>query len=256
MEKNFKKGDRFTPHKPKDVNEYPLWQPCMDLLNGKTLVIENITSNGEISAECCLFHPDWCEKVEENQSVETNEMVESSERAPEVGKTITPEHLRISLALAGIYTDERCADLPKSARFAIARCIQPFSGVYTSLREKYGVLEAEERLCWCLFGSLDGSTDIDVLRGKASIEISSHCSACQYEKPFCNRVLEGLTSRQQECIMLMRSGLTDKEVARELGISYLTVIKHINNAVERFRDMTGKPITRQYIISQLNIAGL
>lgn len=151
---------------------------------------------------------------------------------------------------------ENYADLPKTARFAIARCIQPYAGVYTQLREKYGVLEAEERLCWCLFGSLDGSTDIDVARGKASIELSSHCSSCQYEKPFCNRVLEGLTSRQQECILLMRSGLTDKEVANRLGISYLTVIKHVNNAVERFRDMTGKPITRQYIISQLNIAGL
>lgn len=151
---------------------------------------------------------------------------------------------------------ENYAELPKTARFAIARCIQPYAGVYTQLREKYGVLEAEERLCWCLFGSLDGSSDIDVHRGKASVEISSHCKQCQYEKPFCNRVLPGLTTRQQECILLMRSGLTDKEVAMKLGISYLTVIKHINNAVERFRDMTGKPVTRQYIISQLNIAGV
>lgn len=161
--------------------------------------------------------------------------------------------------LWGIYKGkvyENYADLPKTARFAIARCIQPYSDVYTSLRLKYDVLEAEERLCWCLFGSLDGSSDIDVRRGKASIEISSHCSSCQYEKPFCNRVLPGLTLRQQECILLMRTGLTDKEVANKLGISYLTVIKHINNAVERFRDMTGKPITRQYIISQLNLAGL
>lgn len=151
---------------------------------------------------------------------------------------------------------ENYAELPKTARFAIARCIQPYSDVYTTLRMNYGVLEAEERICWCLFGSVDGSSDIDVSRGKSSIEISSHCQICQYEKPFCNRVLEGLTSRQQECILLMRSGLTDKEVAKRLGISYLTVIKHINNAVERFRDMTGKPITRQYIISKLNIAGL
>lgn len=151
---------------------------------------------------------------------------------------------------------ENYADLPKSARFAIARVIQPYVHVYNKLREKYGVLEAEERLCWCLFGSFDGACDIDVARGRCSVELSSHCEKCQYEKPFCNRVLPGLTPRQQQCIILMRTGLTDKEVALKLGISYLTVIKHINNAVERFRDMTGKPITRQYIISQLNLAGI
>lgn len=151
---------------------------------------------------------------------------------------------------------ENYADLPKSARFAIARCIQQYAGVYTSLRKKYGVIEAEERLCWCLFGSFDGATDIDVSIGRASVELSSHCTSCQYEKPFCHKVLKGLTPRQQECILLMRSGLTDKEVARKLGISYLTVIKHIDNAVHRFRDMTDRPITRQYIVSQLNVAGI
>lgn len=151
---------------------------------------------------------------------------------------------------------ENYSDLPTSARFAIARCIQPYCDVYTSLREKYGVLEAEERLCWCLFGSFDGAADIDCSRSRSHSEISSHCNKCQYSKPFCNRVLDGLTPRQQECILLMRSGLTDKEVARKLGISYLTVIKHIDNAVHRFRDMTDKPITRQYIVSQLNLAGI
>jgi hypothetical protein len=114
---------------------------------------------------------------------------------------------------------ENYAELPKTARFAIARCMQPYSEVYSLLRKKYGVLEAEERICWCLFGSINGTSDIDVARGRASYEISSHCSQCQYEKPFCHRVLDGLTSRQQECILLMRSGLTDKEVARKLGIS-------------------------------------
>lgn len=151
---------------------------------------------------------------------------------------------------------ENYSDLPKTARFAIARCIQPYSAIYTKLREQYGVLEAEERLCWCLFGSLDSSPDIDVSRGRASVEISSHCQSCQYGKPFCNKILPGLTPRQQECVILMRKGLTDKEVANILGISYLTVIKHMTNAVERFRDMTGKPITRQYIITQLNLAGV
>lgn len=151
---------------------------------------------------------------------------------------------------------ENYSDLPKSARFAIARCIQDYTAAYTMLRAKYDVLEAEERLCWCLFGALDGSADINVATGKASFEISSHCTQCQYEKPFCNKVIPGLTARQQECILLMRRGLTDKEIALRLNISYLTVIKHINNAVERFRDMTGQNITRQYIITQLTLAGL
>jgi hypothetical protein len=151
---------------------------------------------------------------------------------------------------------ENYSDLPKTARFAIARCIQSYSSIYTELREKYGVLEAEERLCWCLFGSFDGSADINVTLGKSKREISSHCTKCQYSKPFCKQVLDGLTPRQQECIMLMRTGLTDKEVALKMGISYLTVIKHIDNAVHRFRDMTDKPITRQYIVSQLTLAGL
>lgn len=151
---------------------------------------------------------------------------------------------------------ENYSDLPKSARFAIARTIQPYLGVYTSLRKKYSVLEAEERLCWCLFGSFDGSVDIDVYRGKSKAELSAHCSVCQYEKPFCNRVLPGLTPRQQECIMLCKKGMTDKEVALKLGISYTTVVKHIDNAVQRFRDITGRPVTRQFIITQLNLAGL
>lgn len=149
---------------------------------------------------------------------------------------------------------DQYADLPKTARFAIARAIQPYSDVYTELREQYSVLEAEERLVWCLFGSFDGSADIS--NGIANYELSGHCTRCQYAKPFCHRVLNHLTARQQECFILMRRGLTDKEVACQLGISPLTVIKHMTNAVERIRDYTGLNISRQYIINQLTIAGL
>lgn len=151
---------------------------------------------------------------------------------------------------------ENYPDLPKEARFAIARCIQPYLPAYTMLRKSYDVLEAEERLCWCLFGAFDGSVDIQLHKGKANVELSSHCTKCQYEKPFCNRVLPGLTPRQQECILLLRKGFTDKEVALALNISYLTVIKHIDNAVKNFRDITGKNVTRQYILSQLVNAGI
>lgn len=151
---------------------------------------------------------------------------------------------------------ENYSELPKTARFAIARCIQPHYDDYTMLREKYDQMEAEERLCWCLFGSFDGQSDIDVRLCRGKCEIPSHCKVCQYEKPFCKKVIVGLSPREQECILLMREGMTDKEVALRMGISYLTVIKHMNNAVQRFRDITGRNITRQYLINQLSIAGI
>ncbi len=152
---------------------------------------------------------------------------------------------------------ENYLDLPKEARFAVARVLSSFSDVYTTLRDKYDSAEAEERMAWCFFGSFDGNVDINTnsLRN-ARIEISSHCQKCQYDKPFCCKTIANLTPRQQECFILMREGLTDKEVAMKLGISSCTVIKHMNNAVERFRDITGRRVTRQYIISQLQTAGL
>jgi len=144
--------------------------------------------------------------------------------------------------------------LPLEARFAFARSFQPHISVYRSLEAKFGALEAEERLCWCLYGSFDSHPDIS--SNKANIEVSSHCLVCQYEKPFCHRILPYLTHRQQECFLLMRKGLTDKEVANELDISFLTVIKHMNNAVERIRMILGKPVTRQYILNDLVNAGI
>jgi predicted DNA-binding protein (UPF0251 family) len=152
---------------------------------------------------------------------------------------------------------ENYVDLPREARFAVARVLSSYPDVYNSLREKYDVLETEERMAWCFFGAFDGNIDILVdSPRKARIEIASHCQKCQYEKPFCCKTIANLTPRQQECFILMREGLTDKEVAMKLGISSCTVIKHMNNAVERFRDITGRRVTRQYIISQLQTAGL
>lgn len=127
----FKKGDKFIPRKPKENNTDLAWLPEMDIYDGVILEVKQMTISGYLDPKGIVwsFHPNWCEKVEDNQSVEANEMVaenhipevrkmvESSEipnnheRVTEVRKTITPEHLRISLALAGIYTDERCADL-------------------------------------------------------------------------------------------------------------------------------------------------
>lgn len=163
---------------------------------------------------------------------------------------------RVSPIFRGVVY-ENYSDLPKEARFAVARVLSRYSIVYTSLRQKYDSVEAEERMAWCFFGSFDGNIDIDINQPRsAKIEISSHCPKCQYEKPFCCKTLANLTPRQQECFILMQSGLSDKEVAQALHISVLTVIKHMNNAVERFRDVTGRRVTRQYIISQLQIAGV
>jgi DNA-binding CsgD family transcriptional regulator len=38
------------------------------------------------------------------------------------------------------------------------------------------------------------------------------------------------TAREKECIALLRSGLTDKEIARTLGVGTTTVISHLENA--------------------------
>ena len=151
---------------------------------------------------------------------------------------------------------ENYSDLPAEARFALARCLQPFIKTYNDLALTYGPLEAEERLCWCLFGNFDGSVDVNVDKNIANIEVSSHCSVCQYGKPFCHRVLPGLTPRQQECIQLMRMGKTDKEVAQCLNISVNTVINHMTNAVARIRELHGSNVTRTYIINELTLAGV
>lgn len=159
---------------------------------------------------------------------------------------------KVSVLFRGVVYDY--PKLPVEARFAFARSLQPYMNIYHQLEEKYGAMEAEERLCWCLYGSFDSQPDISSTG--SNVEISSHCTSCQYEKPFCHRVLPYLTKRQQECFLLMRKGLTDKEVAEILHISFLTVIKHMNNAVERVRNILNEPVTRQYILNDLANAGI
>ena len=39
MEKNFKKGERFIPRKPKENNKGLIWNLEMDKYNGRTLII-------------------------------------------------------------------------------------------------------------------------------------------------------------------------------------------------------------------------
>ncbi|WP_083800393.1 helix-turn-helix transcriptional regulator [Erythrobacter sp. SD-21] len=71
------------------------------------------------------------------------------------------------------------------------------------------------------------------------------------------RAIPSLTSRQFDCIRLVRKGYTSKQIGRELGISSRTVDQHIaavierlqvNNrlaAVERLQELEGKPGNRE-----------
>ncbi|MEG1899430.1 MAG: helix-turn-helix transcriptional regulator [Bacteroidales bacterium] len=147
-------------------------------------------------------------------------------------------------------------ELPLPARYSIAKAITKYSPAYNMLRKSYSVLEAEERMCWCLFGSFDSTVDINIFPTKANIEISTHCAKCQYEKPFCYRELKPLTHREQQCFILMRSGYTDKEIAAKLGIAYTTVVKHVYQAVSKFSDKVGRQVTRAYILTALQEAGV
>lgn len=84
----FKVGDKFIPRMTK--TNAAEWNRHMKLHDGETLIVEQITTDGYIRPKdfgVCLFHPDWCEKVEENQSVETNEMV-AENHIPEVRKMV------------------------------------------------------------------------------------------------------------------------------------------------------------------------
>ena len=147
-------------------------------------------------------------------------------------------------------------DLPATARHAVAEAITPFINEYNELAALYGADQAELRVAWCLFGSIDRDVDIDVAAERCSIEVSSHCRRCQYAHPFCRRILPHLTRREQECFLMMRSGLTDKEIASGLNVAPATVMKHFSNAVTRFREITGRPVNRQYIITRLFEAGI
>ena len=67
MEKNFKVGDKFIPRKPKANTTLLAWPPEMDIYDGVTLEVKEITKSGYLDAKGVgwYFHPDWCEKVEE-----------------------------------------------------------------------------------------------------------------------------------------------------------------------------------------------
>lgn len=146
-------------------------------------------------------------------------------------------------------------ELPLEARFAIARATAQYYVAYNMIREQYSADEAEERIAWCLFGSLDSQADINVKTGAVAVELSAHCQKCQYAKPFCSQILPYLSRREQQAFLLMRKGLSDKEVASKMSITLRTLHKHTSNALQRLTDVAGQPINRQYIISKLMEAG-
>lgn len=147
-------------------------------------------------------------------------------------------------------------DLPMKARYAVVQSFRPFLREFDELAVRYGAEEAEQRMAWCLYGSIDRDIDINVMTNEHWYEMSSHCRRCQYEKPFCRQVLPHLSRRQQQCFLMMRNGLTDKEIAEIVGISPATVSKHFALALDKLRQLLGRPVTRQYVVSQLFEAGV
>jgi len=127
---------------------------------------------------------------------------------------------------------------------------------YDFLREKFNDNEAVERLCWCFFGGFDSAPDINTQTGDVETEVPVQCISCQYDRPFCRKVFMPLTKREQQIFLLAREGLTDKEIAQKLDISYNTIATHFQNALEKVRGNVGRDVTRAFVIKELTKAGL
>lgn len=120
----------------------------------------------------------------------------------------------------------------------------------------YGKIEAVERICWCLFGSFDSEPDLNLDTLSSQPEISRHCISCQYDKPFCCRCYEPLTRQEQTCFLLYRKGLSDKEIATMLCLSYHTIANHFRNALAKMHDLYGTDVNRAFVVNKLTNAGL
>lgn len=57
---------------------------------------------------------------------------------------------------------------------------------------------------------------------------------------------ERLTRREREVIGLVSQGKTDKEIARALGVSHLTVAWHLRNASRKLGAHTRREAARNY----------
>ena len=71
------------------------------------------------------------------------------------------------------------------------------------------------------------------------------------------RAQQKLTRRQHACVVLVARGMSDREIATELGISNQTVHKHVEAAKKRFAVPTRMQLvihalfTRQLEISEI-----
>ena len=63
MKNYFEIGDSFIPTRPKE-DEFPWWVKSMDLFDGKTLVVEDISPEGCLYSAGWNFNTSWCKKVE------------------------------------------------------------------------------------------------------------------------------------------------------------------------------------------------
>lgn len=144
MEKKFKVGDKFVPHRPKDTNEFPRWVDDMDEFDGKVLTVSFVNDLNNICTNetCFTFSPDWCEKVD--QSAGTNEMVE--EHISKTSKTIDWEQRRYEIAkeylaaqINGVYAGNlewSCYGVVKSAIEAADEMIKQLKQT-TEIRIRY-----------------------------------------------------------------------------------------------------------------------
>lgn len=76
----------------------------------------------------------------------------------------------------------------------------------------------------------------------------------EHVRSICQRRLE-LTSREIDCYLLYAQGSRSKEIAKELGISYRTVEKHIENIKDKLQCSTLASVINtisQYLYDELS----
>jgi hypothetical protein len=96
----FEVGDKFVPRKPQGGDYVYNWVPEMDVYDGEIMTVEILQSDRCLVSDGWVFHPDWCEKVEDNNTeftvcentgyhfVEPNKTIEWEQRRYEIAKEL------------------------------------------------------------------------------------------------------------------------------------------------------------------------
>ena len=106
----FKKGDKFIPRKPINIDNLSGWVSGMDKYQGKTLTVKCLLDEeGDVEAEETdyCFSSDWCEKVDDNSKISNESGLEFKDISTEKYRTyewgdgfkltiIEPTHLNVS----------------------------------------------------------------------------------------------------------------------------------------------------------------